>query len=164
MRWNNIPCEKKQLLLPPHKHSTNVYSGQGSLYSCILEQPACIYSFNLSTILFSLQRPFVYSIHLSTIFICLQYHPTTLFNCLQRSYICSFHLSEVWIWTRLPHDGKQTGSPLDQWDMVRMQWGWTCIITNVFIKLILKTNSYKLIKRELFFEKLHLLQNLDCNS
>ncbi len=24
-------------------------------------------------------------------------------------------------WTRVPHDGKQTGSPLDQWDMVRMK-------------------------------------------
>jgi hypothetical protein len=26
------------------------------------------------------------------------------------------------IWTCVPCDGKQTGSPLDQWDMVRMKW------------------------------------------
>ncbi len=26
------------------------------------------------------------------------------------------------IWTWVPCDGKQTGSPLDQWDMVRMKW------------------------------------------
>jgi hypothetical protein len=25
-------------------------------------------------------------------------------------------------WTRVPHDGKQMGSPLDQWEMVWMQW------------------------------------------
>ncbi len=25
-------------------------------------------------------------------------------------------------WTRVPHDGKQPDSPLDQWDMVWMQW------------------------------------------
>jgi hypothetical protein len=25
-------------------------------------------------------------------------------------------------WTRVPHDRKQTGSPLDQWDMVWMMW------------------------------------------
>jgi hypothetical protein len=26
------------------------------------------------------------------------------------------------IWTWVPCDGKQTGSPLDQWDMVKMKW------------------------------------------
>ncbi len=26
------------------------------------------------------------------------------------------------IWTQVPCDGKQTGRPLDQWDMVRMKW------------------------------------------
>jgi hypothetical protein len=26
------------------------------------------------------------------------------------------------IWTRVPCDGKQTGSSLDQWDIVRMKW------------------------------------------
>ncbi len=34
-----------------------------------------------------------------------------------------FHRSTPqWIWTWVPCDGKQTGSPLDQWDMVRMKW------------------------------------------
>ncbi len=34
-----------------------------------------------------------------------------------------FHISiPQGIWTRVPCDGKQTGSPLDQWDMVRMRW------------------------------------------
>ncbi len=34
-----------------------------------------------------------------------------------------FHISTPQgIWTRVPCDGKQTGSPLDHWDMVRMQW------------------------------------------
>jgi hypothetical protein len=27
-----------------------------------------------------------------------------------------------WDWTRVPHDRKQTGGPLDQWNCVRMQW------------------------------------------
>ncbi len=32
-----------------------------------------------------------------------------------------FHISTpLGIWTRVPHDGKEMGSPLDQWDMVRM--------------------------------------------
>ncbi len=30
------------------------------------------------------------------------------------------HISHLWTW--VPCDGKQTGSPLDQWDMVRMKW------------------------------------------
>jgi hypothetical protein len=34
-----------------------------------------------------------------------------------------FHISTPsGIWTRVPCDRKQTGSPLDQWDMVRMKW------------------------------------------
>ncbi len=34
-----------------------------------------------------------------------------------------FHISTPQgIWTRVPCDWKQTGSPLDQWDMVRMRW------------------------------------------
>jgi hypothetical protein len=34
-----------------------------------------------------------------------------------------FHILTPWgIWTRVPCDRKQTGSPLDQWDMVRMKW------------------------------------------
>jgi hypothetical protein len=34
-----------------------------------------------------------------------------------------FHISTpLVIWTRVPCDRKQTGSPLDQWDMVRMKW------------------------------------------
>jgi hypothetical protein len=34
-----------------------------------------------------------------------------------------FHISTpLGIWTRVPCGGKQTGSPLDQWDMVRMKW------------------------------------------
>ncbi len=34
-----------------------------------------------------------------------------------------FHISTPQrIWIRVPCDGKQTGSPLDQWDMVRMKW------------------------------------------
>ncbi len=34
-----------------------------------------------------------------------------------------FHISTpLGIWTRVPCDGKQTGSPLDQCDMVRMKW------------------------------------------
>jgi hypothetical protein len=34
-----------------------------------------------------------------------------------------FHISTpLGIWTWVPCDGKQTGSPLDQWDMVRMKW------------------------------------------
>ncbi len=32
------------------------------------------------------------------------------------------HQSPQGFLTRVPHDGKQTGSPLDQWDMVLMQW------------------------------------------
>ncbi len=34
-------------------------------------------------------------------------------------------------WTRVPHDGKQTGCPLDQWDMVQMQWD--CRLSTNFI-------------------------------
>jgi hypothetical protein len=36
-----------------------------------------------------------------------------------------FHISTPppqGIWTRVPCDGKQTGSPLNQWDTVRMKW------------------------------------------
>ncbi len=34
-----------------------------------------------------------------------------------------FHISTpLGIWTWVPCDGKQTGSPLDQWNMVRMKW------------------------------------------
>ncbi len=34
-----------------------------------------------------------------------------------------FHISNpLGIQTWVPCDGKQTGSPLDQWDMVRMKW------------------------------------------
>jgi hypothetical protein len=34
-----------------------------------------------------------------------------------------FHMSTpLGIWTWVPCDGKQTGSPLDQWDIVRMKW------------------------------------------
>jgi hypothetical protein len=34
-----------------------------------------------------------------------------------------FHISPPrGIWTWVPCDRKQTGSPLDQWDMVRMKW------------------------------------------
>jgi hypothetical protein len=34
-----------------------------------------------------------------------------------------FHISTPQgIWTRVPCDGKQTGSSLDQWDMVRRKW------------------------------------------
>ncbi len=34
-----------------------------------------------------------------------------------------FHISSPkGIWTWFPCDGKQTGCPLDQWDMVRMKW------------------------------------------
>ncbi len=34
-----------------------------------------------------------------------------------------FHISTpLGIWTWVPCDGKQRGSPLDQWDMVRMKW------------------------------------------
>jgi hypothetical protein len=34
-----------------------------------------------------------------------------------------FHTSTpLGIWTWVPCDGKQTGSPLDQWDMVKMKW------------------------------------------
>ncbi len=39
-----------------------------------------------------------------------------------------FHRSTLGIWTRVPHDGKQTGSPLDLWDMVRMQALHKCCI------------------------------------
>jgi hypothetical protein len=49
-----------------------------------------------------------------------------------KSQICSetmltgeirFHISTpLGFWTRVPHDSKQTGSPLYQWDMVRMKW------------------------------------------
>ncbi len=36
-----------------------------------------------------------------------------------------FHLSTPQgIWTKVPCDGKQSVSPLDQWDMVRMKWDW----------------------------------------
>ncbi len=34
-----------------------------------------------------------------------------------------FHISpRQGFWIQVPCDGKQTGSPLDQWDMVRMKW------------------------------------------
>jgi hypothetical protein len=34
-----------------------------------------------------------------------------------------FHTSTpLGIWTQVPCDGKQTGSPLDQWDMVWIKW------------------------------------------
>jgi hypothetical protein len=32
------------------------------------------------------------------------------------------HKSPQGIWTCVPCDGNQTGSPLDQWDMVRIMW------------------------------------------
>jgi hypothetical protein len=42
-------------------------------------------------------------------------------------YLCSetilvLHMYSPGDWTRVPHDGKKTGSSLDQWDMVWMQW------------------------------------------
>jgi hypothetical protein len=33
-----------------------------------------------------------------------------------------FHIRPPGDWTRVPHDGKQTGRPLDQWNCVWMQW------------------------------------------
>ncbi len=33
-----------------------------------------------------------------------------------------FHINPQGIWTWVPCDGKQTGSSLDQWDMVRKKW------------------------------------------
>ncbi len=51
---------------------------------------------------------------------------------LRRGHRCSkttltgksqFHISiPLGFWNQVPHDGKQTGSPLDQWDMVWMKW------------------------------------------
>ncbi len=50
----------------------------------------------------------------------------------RNSWLCSettitgesrFHISTpLGIWTWVPCDGKQIGSPLDQWDMVTMKW------------------------------------------
>jgi hypothetical protein len=38
-----------------------------------------------------------------------------------------FHISNPpWDWTQVPHDRKQTGSPLDLWDMVWIQWDCRC--------------------------------------
>ncbi len=46
-----------------------------------------------------------------------------------------FHISTPQgIWTRVPCDGKQTGSPLDQWNMVRMKWDFRL---STFFKLSL---------------------------
>ncbi len=50
-----------------------------------------------------------------------------------------FHLSTpLGIWTWVPCDGKQTGSPLEQWDMVRMMWD--CRLSTC--RTIRKFNTY----------------------
>ncbi len=58
--------------------------------------------------------------------------PSRMFHLARKILTCSettltgesrFHISPPkGIWTCVPCDGKQTGSPLDQWDMVRMKW------------------------------------------
>ncbi len=58
-----------------------------------------------------------------------------------------FHISTpLGIWTLFPCDGKQTGSPRDQWDMVRMKWDcrlFTCVYKNINATYIImrKTNN-----------------------
>ncbi len=45
-----------------------------------------------------------------------------------------FHASTpMGIWTQVPHDGKQTGSPLDQWDMVWMKWDYRLSTSRLLI-------------------------------
>jgi hypothetical protein len=49
-----------------------------------------------------------------------------------------FHIvTPLGIWTWVPCDGKQTGSPLDQWDMVRMMWD--CRLSANYLKDRLQT-------------------------
>jgi hypothetical protein len=49
-----------------------------------------------------------------------------------------FHISTPQgIWTRVPCDGKQTGSPLDQWDMVWMKWNCRLSTLWYFRELVL---------------------------
>ncbi len=52
-----------------------------------------------------------------------------------------FHISTPpGIWTWVPCDRKQTGSPLDQCDMVRMKWD--CRQSEPFQKVLLKARSW----------------------
>jgi hypothetical protein len=76
----------------------------------------------------------------------------------RRGHLCSettltresrFHRSTPHrIWTLVPYDGKQTGSPLDQWDMVRMKWDCRlsthiCLLKRIdFNNLILPTSGW----------------------
>jgi hypothetical protein len=53
-----------------------------------------------------------------------------------------FHKSTpLGFWTRVPCDGKQTGSPLDQWDMVRMMWDCRLYALYWFLKCHFQKSS-----------------------
>ncbi len=47
------------------------------------------------------------------------------------------------IWTQVPCDGKQTGSPLDQWAMVRIKWDCR-LSTTLPLRLYWVISSYQL--------------------
>jgi hypothetical protein len=56
----------------------------------------------------------------------LQFVGLTVWNTCSETTLTGesrFHISTpLGIWAWVPWGGKQTGSPLDQWDMVRMKW------------------------------------------
>ncbi len=66
-----------------------------------------------------------------------------------------FHIStSQGIWTWVPYDGKQTGSPLDQWDMVRMEWDYRLSTNFVFDYKTVEKVAKKISLRQVLRHKI----------
>jgi hypothetical protein len=60
-----------------------------------------------------------------------------------------FHISTpLGIWTWVPCDGKQTGSPLDQWDIVRMKWDCRLSTIRIYVGQLALRGELKVDKQE----------------
>ncbi len=60
------------------------------------------------------------------------------------------------IWTRLPCDGKQRVSPLDQWDMVRMKWD--CRLSTITAYTLLNLQEDKVGSRSRSMKTIIIIQ------
>ncbi len=89
-----------------------------------------------------------------------------------------FHISTPQgFWTRVPYDGNQTGSPLDQWDMVRMKWdcrlstlNWLCqtnpsVLLSNQVRYLKLCFSFRAFSQGVEFNSIHLFgKYTQCKS
>ncbi len=66
------------------------------------------------------------------------------------------------IWTWVPSDGKQTGSPMDQWDMVRMMWD--CRLSTHLCLLIKIFSCFPSRGECILFSEVYIKQNWTFTS